>query len=171
MEDVLAAAAERGLVADAAIAASIEQAQAFWHLRNLISETQRPEGGSIKHDVSVPVAAVPEFIEQASAAVENLIPGCRPVPFGHLGDGNVHFNVSQPVGADKAEFLAQWGEVNARVHEIVASLHGSISAEHGIGRLKRDLLPRVKDPVALDLMRTLKHALDPNGILNPGKVL
>ena len=114
---------------------------------------------------------VPEFIERASAAVEKLIPGCRPVPFGHLGDGNVHFNVSQPVGADKAAFLAQWGAVNARVHEIVASLHGSISAEHGIGRLKRDLLPHVKDPVALDLMRTLKHALDPNGILNPGKVL
>ena len=171
LEDLLAAAAERGLVADAAIATSIEQTQAFWHLRNLISETQRPEGGSIKHDVSVPVAMVPEFIERASAAVEKLIPGCRPVPFGHLGDGNVHFNVSQPVGADKAAFLAQWGAVNARVHEIVASLNGSISAEHGIGRLKRDLLPHVKDPVALDLMRTLKHALDPNGILNPGKVL
>src|SRR5262249_10493348 len=123
-EDLLAAAAERGLVADAAIATSIEQTQAFWHLRNLISETQRPEGGSIKHDVSVPVAMVPEFIERASAAVEKLIPGCRPVPFGHLGDGNVHFNVSQPVGADKAAFLAQWGAVNARVHEIVASLHG-----------------------------------------------
>ena len=119
LEEVLASAAERGLVTDAAIATSIEQAQAFWHLRNLVSETQRPEGGSIKHDVSVPVAAVPAFIEAASAAVEALIPGCRPVPFGHLGDGNVHFNVSQPVGADKAEFLAQWGGVNARVHEIV----------------------------------------------------
>src|SRR5439155_49534 len=143
LEELLAAAAERGLLADAAIAASIEQAQSFWHLRNLISETQRPEGGSIKHDVSVPVAAVPEFIEAASAAVQALIPGCRPVPFGHLGDGNVHFNVSQPVGADKAEFLAQWGAVNARVHEIVGKFHGSISAEHGIGRLKRDVLPHV----------------------------
>jgi FAD/FMN-containing dehydrogenase len=171
LEDLLEATAERGLVADAAIATSIEQAQAFWHLRNLISETQRPEGGSIKHDVSVPVAAVPEFIEAASAAVQALVPGCRPVPFGHLGDGNVHFNVSQPVGADKAEFLAQWGAMNACVHEIVGKFHGSISAEHGIGRLKRDLLPHVKDPVALDLMRTLKRALDPNGILNPGKVL
>jgi D-lactate dehydrogenase (cytochrome) len=171
LEDLLAAAAERGLVDDAAIAASIDQANSFWHLRNLISETQRPEGGSIKHDVSVPVAAVPDFIAAASAAVEALIPGCRPVPFGHLGDGNVHFNVSQPVGADKAEFLAQWGRVNACVHEIVGKFHGSISAEHGIGRLKRDLLPHVKDPVALDLMRALKRTLDPNGILNPGKVL
>jgi FAD/FMN-containing dehydrogenase len=171
LEELLAVAAERGLVTDAAIATSIDQAQAFWQLRNLISDTQRFEGGSIKHDVSVPVAAVPEFIEAASAAVENLIPGCRPVPFGHLGDGNVHFNVSQPIGADKADFLAQWGAVNARVHEIVAAFHGSISAEHGIGRLKRDLLPHVKDPVALDLMRALKHTLDPNGILNPGKLL
>ena len=171
LEELLASAAERGLLADAAIATSIEQAQSFWHLRNLISETQRPEGGSIKHDVSVPVAAVPEFIEAASAAVETLIPGCRPVPFGHLGDGNVHFNVSQPVGGDKAEFLAQWGAVNARVHDIVGRFHGSISAEHGIGRLKRDLLPHVKDPVTLELMRALKHTLDPNGILNPGKLL
>jgi len=171
LEELLASAAERGLLADAAIATSIEQAQSFWHLRNLISETQRPEGGSIKHDVSVPVAAVPAFIEAASAAVETLIPGCRPVPFGHLGDGNVHFNVSQPVGADKAEFLAQWGTVNACVHDIVGKFHGSISAEHGIGRLKRDLLPHVKDPVTLELMRALKHTLDPNGILNPGKLL
>jgi FAD/FMN-containing dehydrogenase len=171
LEELLAAAAERGLVTDAAVAASIEQAQAFWHLRNLISETQRHEGGSIKHDVSVPIAAVPEFIAAASAAVEALIPGCRPVPFGHLGDGNVHFNVSQPLGADKAEFLAQWGAVSARVHEIVGSFHGSISAEHGIGRLKRDVLPHVKDAVALDLMRALKRTLDPNGILNPGKLL
>ena len=171
LEEVLAETAERGLVADAAIATSIEQAQSFWHLRNLVSETQRPEGGSIKHDIAVPVASVPDFIEAATAAVEALIPGCRPVPFGHLGDGNVHFNVSQPIGADKAEFLAKWGAVNACVHEIVAQFGGSISAEHGIGRLKRDLLPRVKDPVALDLMRSLKRTLDPNGILNPGKML
>ena len=171
LEKVLAEAAERGLVADAAIATSIEQAQSFWHLRNLVSDTQRPEGGSIKHDISVPVASVPDFIEAAMAAVEALIPGCRPVPFGHLGDGNVHFNVSQPIGADKAEFLAKWGAVNACVHEIVARFGGSISAEHGIGRLKRDLLSRVKDPVALDLMRSLKRTLDPNGILNPGKML
>ena len=137
----------------------------------MLPDAQKPEGGSIKHDVSVPVAAVPDFIAEATAAVEALIPGCRPVPFGHLGDGNIHFNVSQPVGADKAEFLARWDEVNAVVDEIVLKYHGSISAEHGIGVLKRDSLPKVKDPVALDLMRGFKRMLDPNGILNPGKVL
>ena len=99
------------------------------------------------------------------------IPGARPVPFGHMGDGNIHFNISQPVGADKAAFLARWHEVNEIVHAIVARYHGSISAEHGIGVLKRDLLPGVKDPVAMDVMRLLKRTLDPNGILNPGKVL
>jgi FAD/FMN-containing dehydrogenase len=171
MEDVLATGIERGLVEDATLADSLERAKSLWHLRTMLSEAQKPEGGSIKHDVSVPVAAVPDFIAEASAAVEAMIAGCRPVPFGHLGDGNIHFNVSQPVGAEKAEFLARWGQVNARVHAIVAKFAGSISAEHGIGRLKRDLLPSVKDPVALELMRALKRTLDPNGILNPGKVL
>ncbi|HVX92077.1 MAG TPA: FAD-binding oxidoreductase [Xanthobacteraceae bacterium] len=171
LEDVLATGAERGLVDDATIAGSLEQTRAFWHLRAMLSETQKPEGGSIKHDVSVPVACVPDFLEQAAAAVEAMIPGCRVVPFGHLGDGNVHFNVSQPVGADTAAFLARWDEVNARVHAIAAKYGGSISAEHGIGYLKRDLLPGVKDPVAMQLMRSLKATLDPKGILNPGKVL
>ena len=128
-------------------------------------------GGSIKHDVSVPVAAVPAFIREANAAVAALIPGARPLPFGHLGDGNIHYNVSQPVGADKAEFLTRWDEVNAAVFAVVKKYGGSISAEHGIGVMKRDLLPSVKDPVALDLMRSLKRMLDPKGILNPGKVL
>jgi D-lactate dehydrogenase (cytochrome) len=171
IEDVLAAALEQGVVDDAAIAESIEQAAAFWRLREALSEVQKHEGGSIKHDVSVPVAAVPAFIAEASAAVQALIPGCRPLPFGHLGDGNIHFNVSQPVGADRVQFLGRWEEANACVHAVVARLGGSISAEHGIGRLKRDLLPGVKDPVALALMRTLKRTLDPQGILNPGKVL
>ena len=171
MEDMLAAAAERGLVGDAAIASSLEHAKAFWHLRNMMSEVQKPEGGSIKHDISVPLAAVPAFIAEASAAVEAMIPGCRPAPFGHLGDGNIHFNVSQPIGADTDGFLARWDAVNAHVHAIVAKHHGSISAEHGIGVLKRDLLPAVKDKVALEMMRALKRTLDPNGILNPGKVL
>jgi D-lactate dehydrogenase (cytochrome) len=170
-EELLESGLERGFVTDAAVAETLEQARAFWHLRNLISEVQTPEGGSIKHDVSVPIAAVPAFIEQASAAVQALVPGCRPVPFGHLGDGNIHFNVSQPISGDKADFLARWGEMNAVVHRIVAELNGSISAEHGIGRLKRDLLPMVKDPVAIDLMRAIKSTLDPHGILNPGKVL
>jgi FAD/FMN-containing dehydrogenase len=171
LEQLLADAIEQGLVTDATIAASLDQARSFWHLRHVLPEVQKPEGGSIKHDISVPVAAVPDFLAEASAAVQKLIPGSRPVPFGHVGDGNIHFNVSQPVGADQAQFLARWGEVNAVVDKIVLKYHGSISAEHGIGKLKRDSLPKVKDPVALELMRGLKRMLDPNGILNPGKVL
>ena len=170
-EDLLAAAIERGCAADATIAANLAQAKSFWRLREELPEVQKPEGGSIKHDVSVPVSAIPAFIGEASAAVEAMIPGARLVPFGHLGDGNIHFNVSQPIGADKDEFLARWSEVNALVHGIVSKHKGSISAEHGIGVLKRDLLPGVKDAVALDLMRSLKRTLDPQNILNPGKVL
>jgi FAD/FMN-containing dehydrogenase len=171
MEEILADGLERGLVIDATIAESLDQAKMFWRIRELFGEVQRHEGGSIKHDVSVPVAAVPAFIAEASAAVERLIPGARPLPFGHLGDGNIHYNVTQPIGADKAAYLARWDEVNAAVFEVVRKYGGSISAEHGIGVIKRDLLPKVKDPVAYDLMRTLKRTLDPNGILNPGKVL
>jgi D-lactate dehydrogenase (cytochrome) len=171
MEDLLAQAMERGLVADATIADSLEQAKAFWRIREMFGEVQGHAGGSIKHDISVPIAAVPAFIAEADAAVTALIPGSRPLPFGHLGDGNIHYNVSQPVGADKAEFLRRWDDVNAVVFAVVKKYGGSISAEHGIGVIKRDLLPSVKDPVALDLMRGLKALLDPNGILNPGKVL
>jgi FAD/FMN-containing dehydrogenase len=171
VEQLLADGSAQGLVEDATIASSLDQAKAFWHMRHVLPEVQKPEGGSIKADVSVPVAAVPQFLEEASAAAKAIIPGCRPVPFGHLGDGNVHFNVSQPIGADTAQFLARWGEVNDAVNKIVLKYNGSISAEHGIGKLKRDSLPKVKDPVALELMRGLKRMLDPNGILNPGKVL
>src|SRR5579863_6069113 len=171
LEEVLAQGLERGLVTDATIAESLEQAKAFWRIREMFGEVQRFAGGSIKHDVSVPVAAVPAFIKEANAAVTALIPGARPLPFGHLGDGNIHYNVTQPVGADKDEYLKRWDEVNAAVFAVVKKYHGSISAEHGIGVMKRDLLPSVKDPVALDLMRSLKRMLDPNGILNPGKVL
>ena len=145
--------------------------QGLWLLRHHIADTQKYEGGSIKQDVSVPVNAVPDFIAEATAKVEAMIPGCRPVPFGHLGDGNIHYNVSQPVGADKAEFLKHWDEVNDAVFAVVAKYAGSISAEHGIGVMKRALLPSVKDPVAYELMCGLKRMLDPNGILNPGKVL
>ncbi len=171
VEGFLADAIEQGLVEDATIAASLDQTNAFWHMRHTLTEVQKPEGGSIKHDVSVPVAAVPDFIDEASAAVIALIPGARPVPFGHVGDGNIHFNVSQPIGADKDAFLARWTEVNATVDKIVLKYHGSISAEHGIGTLKRESLVKVKDPVAVALMRDFKKLLDPNGILNPGKVL
>jgi FAD/FMN-containing dehydrogenase len=171
VEQWLAEGSAQGLVEDATIAASLDQAKSFWHLRHILPEAQKPEGGSIKVDVSVPVTSVPQFLEEASAAAKAIVPGCRLVPFGHLGDGNVHFNVSQPVGADTAQFLARWADVNDAVNKIVLKYNGSISAEHGIGKLKRESLTKMKDPVALELMRGLKRMLDPNGILNPGKVL
>jgi FAD/FMN-containing dehydrogenase len=171
IEQLLADASAAGLIEDATIAASLDQAKAFWRLRHALTESQKPEGGSIKADVSVPVADIPQFLQEATAAAQAIVPGCRPVPFGHLGDGNVHFNVSQPVGADAAQFLAHWDEINGAINKLVLKYNGSISAEHGIGKLKRDLLPKVKDPAALELMRGLKRMLDPNGILNPGKVL
>ena len=115
--------------------------------------------------------SVPQFIAEANAAVIKLIPGSRPLPFGHAGDGNIHYNVTQPEGSDKEAFLKRWDEVNAVVFEVVQKLGGSISAEHGVGIVKRDYLPKIKDPVAYDLMKTLKRTLDPKGILNPGKVL
>ncbi len=171
MESVLTQGSERSLVTDAVIAESLEQTKAFWRIREMFGEAQRHAGGSIKHDVSVPVAAVPAFLAEAEAAVAALVPGARPLPFGHLGDGNIHYNVSQPIGADRAEFLKRWDEMNAVVFAVVRKYGGSISAEHGVGVLKRDLLPSVKDPVALELMHGLKRMLDPKGILNPGKVL
>jgi FAD/FMN-containing dehydrogenase len=155
----------------AVIASSLVQADAMWRLRELMSEVQKHEGGSIKHDIAVPVARIPEFIARANQLVELMIQGARPVPFGHLGDGNIHYNVSQPPGMDRAIFLSHWEALNAAVHEIVLDLGGSISAEHGIGRMKRDLLPHVKQAIELELMRKIKAAFDPNGILNPGKLL
>ena len=171
LEGILGQGHEKGLVLDATIADSLEQAKAFWRIREMFGEVQRHIGASIKHDVSVPVAAVPAFIEEADAAVTKFIPGCRTLPFGHVGDGNIHYNVTQPVDADKEKFLARWDEVNAVVFAVVKKFGGSISAEHGVGVMKRDILPLYKDPVALELMRGLKRMLDPNGILNPGKVL
>jgi D-lactate dehydrogenase (cytochrome) len=171
LEEILSEGHDRGLVLDAAIADSLQQAKSFWRIREMFSEVQRHVGASIKHDISVPVAAVPAFIADANAAVSKLIPGCRPLSFGHVGDGNIHYNVIQPEGADKAKFLARWDEISKTVFAVVKTLGGSISAEHGVGVMKRDLLPAYKDPVALDLMRALKRTLDPNGILNPGKVL
>ncbi|MEH2625090.1 FAD/FMN-containing dehydrogenase [Bradyrhizobium sp. AZCC 1719] len=171
LEAILAKGMEEGIVDDAVIAANLSQRAAFWKLRDEMSAAQKPEGGSIKHDISVPVAAVPAFIEEANAAVVRLIPGSRPVPFGHLGDGNIHYNVSQPIGGNTADFMSRWHEVNEVVFEIVLRMGGSISAEHGIGVLKRDELPDVKDKVAIELMRGIKAMLDPLGIMNPGKVL
>ncbi len=171
LEEILEKGMERELVLDATIAESLEQRKAFWRIREMFGEVQRHIGASIKHDISVPVSAVPAFIAEANAAVTKLIPGCRPLPFGHAGDGNIHYNVTQPEGADKKAFLARWDEVNKVVFDIVLKHGGSISAEHGVGVMKRDILPDIKDKTAIELMRTLKRTLDPNNILNPGKVL
>jgi FAD/FMN-containing dehydrogenase len=171
LEEILSEGQQKDLVLNATIADSLGQGKAFWRIREMFGEVQRHIGASIKHDVSVPVAAIPAFIEEVNAAVTKFIPGCRPLPFGHVGDGNIHYNVTQPEGADKEKFLARWDEVNAVVFAVVKKFGGSISAEHGVGVMKRDILHLYKDPVALELMRGLKRMLDPNGILNPGKVL
>jgi len=171
LTETLEAASERGLIADAAIASSLAQARDFWRLRESYSETQKPLGGNIKNDVSVPVAAIPEFIARADAAVERICPGARPLPISHFGDGNIHYNVAQPAAMAKEAFLALWDDIVAAVHEVVLDFGGSISAEHGIGQMKRAELAQVKGDVAMDLMRRIKAALDPKGILNPGKLL
>ena len=168
LETALEAAFEDGIVTDAAIAASMDQTHDFWRLRLGMSEAQGHAGGSIKHDVSTPLGLVAEFIDEATVAVEKLVPGARVVPFGHLGDGNIHFNVSQPVGADKAEYLKGWDAMNEVVHAIVARMGGSIAAEHGVGKLKRGLLPGVKSEVELELFGQVKRALDPKNLFNPG---
>ncbi len=171
MEQLLAEADATGIIGEAVIANSLSQAQSLWRLREAASEAQKPEGGSIKHDISVPIARIPEFLEKAAVVVEAVCPGARPVAFGHFGDGNVHYNVSQPPGMDKARFLALWERMSGAVHDLVAATGGSISAEHGIGQMKRSELVRFKSPVEMALMRKIKAALDPKGILNPGKLL
>lgn len=171
MQRLLEEASEKHIISDVVIAGSLAQAQSLWKLRESASEAQRGEGGSIKHDVSVPVARIPEFITAAGAEVERVCHGARPVVFGHFGDGNVHYNVTQPIGMDKAEYLALWNEMAGAVHDVVARFSGSISAEHGIGQMKRAELMRFKSPVEVAMMRKIKAALDPNGILNPGKLL
>jgi len=170
-ESLLGTSVEAGEIADAVVASSLAQGEALWRLRELMSEVQKEEGGSIKHDVAVSVARVPEFVARANRLVELMMPGARPVPYGHFGDGNIHYNISQPLGMERKVFLANWEALNAAVHEIVLDLGGSISAEHGIGRLKRDLLPHAKQPLEIELMRKIKAAFDPNSILNPGKLL
>ena len=151
----------RGLVTDATVAQSEAQRQALWAIRELMPESQKFEGGSIKHDVSVPVSRIPQFIVEATRAVENYMPQARVMSFGHMGDGNLHFNVSQPLGMDKKKYLDLWNEMNAVVFDVVLKFDGSISAEHGIGRLKKHHMPEIKSPVELQMMRDLKKLFDP----------
>jgi len=160
-----------GLVLDAAVAESEAQIAALWKLRESVSEAQKGEGASVKHDVAVPVSRVPDFLDEATQKVEAEWPGVRVVAFGHLGDGNIHFNLSVAKGGDDAAFLAHWERFSRIVHDVVVSMNGSIAAEHGIGRLKRDDLSHYKSATEMDLMRTLKRALDPKGIMNPGRVV
>ncbi len=171
LEAILGAEIEAGGVADVAVTQDLTQQRAFWHLRENISEAQRIEGISIKHDIAVPVSRIAEFIARADAELKRAFPAVRIVTFGHLGDGNLHYNLSRPEAAANAEFIAQTPEVNRIVHDIVAGLGGSISAEHGLGQLKRGEILRYKSAVEMDLMRAIKQALDPHGLMNPGKVL
>ena len=171
LQAVLGEACAQGLAADAAVAASAAQAQALWALREDISEAQRIEGVSIKHDVSVPVSRIPEFLERAGAALAARWPDVRVVAFGHIGDGNLHYNLSKPAADDNAAFIARTAEVNRIVHDLVCELGGSISAEHGLGQLKREEVLRYKPALEMELMRRVKQAFDPAGLMNPGKVL
>jgi len=171
LDEFLAAQLDSGLIEDATIAQSEDQRHSFWRIRHSISEAQKLEGAGIKHDISVPVSAVAEFIDEGRALVEQLVPGSLVVAFGHLGDGNIHFNLNQPSAMDAEEFLGCWSTVNRAVHELAVSMGGSFSAEHGVGALKSGELLRLSDATDIDLMRALKQALDPMGIMNPGKLL
>lgn len=171
LSTTLEAARDDGVAGAVEVAENRAAAQAFWHIRKNIHHAQRHEGGSIKHDVAVPVSKVSAFIREASARVTSILSDIRICAFGHVGDGNIHFNLSQPSNMDTAVYMARWDEFNHVVHDVVTELGGSIAAEHGIGQLKPAELARVKSPVALHLMRTIKQALDPDDVLNPGKIL
>lgn len=171
LEALLEAAFEDGTVSDAAIAESTAQRLALWRLREEHAEAQKRNGTSVKNDVSVPPSRVPDLIREAAAACEALLPGIPVVPFGHLGDGNIHFNLAQPPGMDGEAFLARSAEIMGCVNAVVSRLDGSFSAEHGVGRLKPSMMPKWRGGAELDAMRRIKHALDPAGIMNPGKVL
>ncbi len=167
-EASLSALLEKSLIRDAVIATSLKAREDFWRLREAMSEAQKHEGGSIKHDISLPVDKVPSFLDTANRAICEHFPGARPTPFGHLGDGNLHYNIMQPASVKKDNFLANWSSMNELVHDIVLKFEGSISAEHGIGTLKKSELARVKPATEIDMMKAIKKALDPNNILNPG---
>lgn len=171
LQDLLEKALETEVIRDAAVATSISQQKDIWKLRESMPLAQWQIGGSMKHDISIPIHRIPQFLEKADRLVTGQIPGARLYTFGHLGDGNIHYNVSQPEGADKENFLAMQPQINDMVHELVEHFEGSVAAEHGVGQLKRDLVARTKDPVELELMQSLKRTLDPKGIMNPGKVI
>ncbi|MDB9762082.1 FAD-binding oxidoreductase [Alphaproteobacteria bacterium] len=171
MEDLFELALNKKIVLDGVIAESTQQRKELWVLRDGLNEAQKPEGGSIKHDISVPINNVSKFIDSASKCVKQFIPSSRVVAFGHIGDGNIHFNISQPLKQDKNEFLNKWNDVNKLVFDIVESLNGSFSAEHGIGKLKRKELQTYNPKIEIDLMKAIKSTFDPNNILNPGKIL
>jgi FAD/FMN-containing dehydrogenase len=171
MEAYLGEAMEQGLVLDAAIAQNETQARAFWALRENHSEAQKREGPSIKHDISVAVGRLPDFMREGLAAMRKALPDCRPVPFGHVGDGNLHFNCQSPPGWTKDRFMQHGEAISGAVYDLVVGYGGSISAEHGIGRLKVDDLEHYRSRIELDTMRTIKRALDPDNLMNPGKIL
>ncbi len=171
LEECLEQALVNTLIQDATIAQNDTQSKNLWSLRENMSWAQKYEGGSIKHDVSVPVSSVPAFIEEASQLCTQIVSGIRICAFGHMGDGNIHFNISQPIGMDKALFLSHWQAFNRVVHDVVVSMEGSIAAEHGIGQLKLKELAHYKDDISLDLMRRMKTMLDPCGLMNKGKVV
>ncbi len=170
-EAILARATRESLIEDAVVAVSERQADALWKLRESISEAQKGAGASVKHAVSVPIVAIGTFLQEATQRVEAEWPGVRVCAFGHLGDGNIHFNLSVPEGEPGEPFLDHWAAFSRVVHDVVDSLDGSIAAEHGIGRLKREEMAHYKRDVEMDLMRTIKKAMDPLGLMNPGRVL
>jgi FAD/FMN-containing dehydrogenase len=172
LQQVLSEAADRSLLADAVLATSERARAAFWRLRENVPEAQRLDGASIKHDISVPVASLAEFIAEAAGWVSANVPEAQLLCYGHAGDGNLHFNLHRPGNpAERIALLARGPQIRRALHDLVARYHGSISAEHGIGQLKREELSRYADPGALAAMRAIKRALDPNGIMNPGKLL
>ncbi|VAW06576.1 D-2-hydroxyglutarate dehydrogenase [hydrothermal vent metagenome] len=170
MERILGQAMDDGLILDGVMAKNQAESDNLWHLRENLSEAQKAEGGSIKHDISVPISAIPDFLTEAGRLVEATIPGGRPIPFGHLGDGNLHYNISQPQDMDRQEFLNHWEMLNQRIHDLVREFKGSFSAEHGIGRLKTADMQHYKSRIEMTLMKKIKNTLDPDNIMNPGVI-